>query len=190
MYNIIKINIEQVIKMVLHYIDEGIGLRPFKESDAEEFYTLTINSKENLKKWLGWLDNIHSAEDTLKHIQFRILEIEKNDGTPLNFAITYKRKIIGTIGFNSIDKTNKIGTIGYWLSEDYQGKGIMTKAFKRIVDYGFKELSLQHIEVRVAKENYKSRALPERFSFKTEGVIKEAEWLYDHSVDHVLYSIS
>lgn len=66
----------------------------------------------------------------------------------------------------------------------------MTKSFKRIVDYGFNELTLHQIEVRVAKENYKSRALPERFSFKTKSVITEAEWLYNHYVDHVLYSIS
>ncbi|GAA0361290.1 hypothetical protein GCM10008932_12410 [Alkalibacterium iburiense] len=75
----------------------------------------------------------------------------------------------------------------YWLGETYQGKGIMSKALEAMIAYGINDLSLNRVEIRVATENYKSRALPERFNFTKEGVIREAEWLYDHYVDHILY---
>lgn len=175
--------------MLTFKINEEISLRLFTEEDTEEFYQLTIDSKPYLKQWLGWLDTINSIEDTAKNIQSRLDELNENNGFPKTFAITYKGKIAGTIGYSKLDKKNRVGNIGYWLGETYQGKGIMLKAFKAMIDYGFKELSLNRIEVRVATRNSKSRALPERLNFTKEDIIREAEWLYDHYVDHILYGL-
>lgn len=65
----------------------------------------------------------------------------------------------------------------------------MTRALKSLIAYGFKELGLNRIEVRVAVENKKSRALPERLGFTEEGRLREAERLYDHYVDHIIYGL-
>ena len=175
--------------LLTYIIDEDTHLRLFNEDDAEEFYQLIIGSKTYLKEWLGWLDNIRTVEDTAANIKNRLNEIPENRGYPLSFAIVYKGKIAGTIGFNSINNKTKIGVVGYWLGKDYQGKGIMTKAFKELLEYGFTVLLLNRIEVRIAIKNIKSRALPEHFGFEKEGVIRQAEWLYDYCVDHVVYGL-
>ncbi|MEE6451995.1 GNAT family protein [Gottfriedia acidiceleris] len=175
--------------MLLHKVDEDVSLRMLNIEDAQEFYNLTISSKAYLKEWLGWLDFIESVEDTAQNINARLKSFAENGGIPRSFAIIYKGEIAGTIGFNDINKSNKIGTIGFWLGEHFQGKGIMSKAFKSIIDYGFKDLGLNKIEVSVAAENNKSRALPERFGFVEEGKIRHAEWLYDHYVDHIIYGL-
>lgn len=170
-------------------INKDLNLRSFEETDAKEFYQLTIQSKSYLRKWLGWLDNINTIEDTVTSIQSRLKEPLESNGLQINFAIIFEGKIVGTIGLNKIDKRNNIGKIGYWLGEEYQGRGIMTEAFQKIVDYGFNTLQLNRIEVRVAERNHQSRAIPIRFEFQEEGILREAEWLYDHYVDHVLYSL-
>jgi ribosomal-protein-serine acetyltransferase len=175
--------------LLIHKIDKDISLRLFNEGDAEEFYNLTISSKPYLKEWLGWLDYIESVEDTAENIKGRLKAFVENGGHPKSFAIIYKGDIAGTIGFNDINKTNKIGVVGYWLGEKFQGKGIMTRAFETLINYGFKELGLNRIEVSVATENHKSRALPERLGFTEEGKLRQAEWLYDHYVDHVIYGL-
>ncbi|WP_057913064.1 GNAT family N-acetyltransferase [Peribacillus muralis] len=175
--------------MLIHMIDEEVSLRLLTKDDAEEFYKLTIRSKAYLKEWLGWLDYVESVQDTAENIKSRLIELVENGGYPTSFAIIYKGKIAGTIGFNSINKLNKIGVVGYWLGEEFQGKGIMTKAFKRLIEYGFTDLAFNRIEVRVAVENKNSRALPERLGFRKEGEVRKAEWLYDHYVDHVIYGL-
>jgi ribosomal-protein-serine acetyltransferase len=175
--------------LFIYKIDEEVSLRMFNVDDAEEFYNLTISSKAYLKEWLGWLDYIESVEDTAENIKARLKVFAENGGYPKSFAIIYNGEIAGTIGFNDINKTNKIGIVGYWLGEKFQGKGIMTRSFKVLIDYGFKELGLNRIEVSVAVENNKSRTLPERLGFTEEGKLRQAEWLYDHYVDHVIYGL-
>ncbi len=175
--------------MLIYKVDNEVSLRMFYEDDAKVLYKLIMDSKSYLKKWLGWLDTVKTVEDTEKFISSGQMELTKTGGYPTSFAIIYKGEIAGTIGFNRIDRTNKIGVIGYWLGEKFQGKGIMSRAFTSIIDYGFNELKLNRIQVQVAVENDKSRALPDRFGFKKEGVIRQAEWLYNHYVDHIIYGL-
>ncbi|MFP3338955.1 GNAT family protein, partial [Micrococcus sp. SIMBA_131] len=79
-------------------------------------------------------------------------------------------------------------SIGYWLAENFQGNGIMTAAVKGIIDQAFHEYGLNRVEIQCGIENKKSRAIPERIGFKQEGVVRDAEYLYGHFHDTILYS--
>jgi ribosomal-protein-serine acetyltransferase len=175
--------------MFLYKIDENIALRSLNVNDSEDLFHLTINSKDYLKEWLGWLDYTNQVEDTRDFIQATLKGFIETGGYPKSAAILYQGRIAGTIGFNEINKLHKIGVMGYWLGEGFQGKGIMTKACKAFIEYGFNELNLNRIEIRVAEENRKSRAIPERLGFIEEGKSRQAEWLYDHYVDHIIYGL-
>ena len=52
-----------------------------------------------------------------------------------------------------------------------------------------RELQLNRIEIRAAIGNVKSQAIPEKLGFAKEGCVREAEWLYDHYVDHIIYGM-
>jgi ribosomal-protein-serine acetyltransferase len=56
-----------------------------------------------------------------------------------------------------------------------------------LVEHAFGELGLNRVSIACAVENKKSCAIPERLGFRREGVKRQAEWLYDHFVDHVVY---
>lgn len=175
---------------MLHYdINDQLQLRMFTIDDAEALFQLTMASKPYLREWLGWLDYTETVEDSRQNIEGRIKGLMETGGYPKSFAIVYQGELAGTIGFNDIDRGIKCGTVGYWLGQDFQGKGIMSQAFETVIDYGFRNLKLDKIEIRVATGNVKSRALPERFGFLEEGVLRNAEWLYDRYVDHVVYGL-
>ncbi|MBN6206479.1 GNAT family N-acetyltransferase [Ralstonia pickettii] len=173
--------------MFQYEVDEDITLKPISEADAKALFQLTDSSRENLREWLPWLDGTKKEEDSLDFIENSIKNYEAKKS--LNCGIFYRGKLAGMAGFNSIDWTNRVGYIGYWLAEAFQGKGIMTRAVRGLTDYAFQDLELNRIDIRAATGNKKSRAIPERLGFKEEGIIRQAEWLYDHFADHVIYGM-
>ena len=173
--------------MFLYKIDEDVALKLIELKDAERVFELTNNSRAYLREWLPWLDFTTKLDDTKGFINICLKGYFENKS--MNTVILFKGEIVGVAGFNEINWSNKTGYIGYWLGEEYQGNGIMTKVARALVDYAFKELNLNKVEIRVATENRKSRGIPEKLGFVKEGSIRQAEWLYDHYVDHVVYGM-
>jgi len=173
--------------MFIHKIDEDVSLKLIELNDAEKIYNLIDKSRSYLKEWLPWLDTSTKVEDTKEFIQGALKEYVENKS--MTAVILYKEEIVGLVSFNSINWSNKTAYIGYWLGQEYQGRGIMTKAVRALTDYAFNQLKLNKVEIRAAVENKKSRYIPERLGFVKEGIIRQAEWLYDHFVDHIVYGI-
>jgi ribosomal-protein-serine acetyltransferase len=173
--------------MFEYKIDEEVSLKLVDLKDAERAFELTDNSREYLREWLPWLEMTTSVKDTKNFIKSSLKNYADNKS--ITTFILYKGAIVGTASYNQIDWSNKIAYIGYWLGKDYQGFGIMTKVAKALTDYAFNELKLNRVDIRAAAGNLKSRAIPERLGFVCEGRIRQAEWLYDHYVDHIVYGM-
>jgi ribosomal-protein-serine acetyltransferase len=173
--------------MFIHKIDENLSLKLVELKDAERIFQLTDSSRQYLRQWLPWLDFTKDVHDTVEFIKSGLKGYGEN--ISMNSAIIYNNEIVGLASFNRIDWFNKIAYIGYWLGEDYQGNGIMTKVAHALTDYAITELHLNRVDIRAAVENSKSRAIPERLGFTYEGCIRQGEWLYDHYVDHAVYSM-
>ncbi|MCB0415253.1 MAG: GNAT family N-acetyltransferase, partial [Bdellovibrionales bacterium] len=138
------------------------------------------------REFLPWLDDNTRLEHTEGYIRSTI-EIRKSNGAPM-FAIICKGSIVGLVGFHQLNNDHQMGSIGYWLSQDHMGYGIMTEAVRSVVDLGFKDLGLNRIEIRCASENTASQGVPHRLGFEYEGTLKQAENLYGRYVDHMLFA--
>lgn len=173
--------------MFSHKVNEQIQLKLLEPRHADELYQLSDKNRGYLREWLPWVDRTQSVEHTKVYIQFAMNQYASNSG--FQAGIFYQDQLVGCIGLHQIDWANNKASIGYWLAEDYQGKGIMSKACIAVISCLFDELRLNRVEIRAAVQNNKSRAIPERLKFVNEGVIRQAEWLYDHYVDHVVYGM-
>lgn len=101
---------------------------------AEELFELTDRNRQYLRQWLPWLDDMRAEEDTKKFLALQLLRFAR--GESLHTTIFSKGAIAGVAGFNSIDRTNGIGSIGYWLGEEFTGQGIMTAVVRDLVEIG------------------------------------------------------
>ncbi|GIN37205.1 GNAT family protein [Heyndrickxia sp. FSL K6-6286] len=173
--------------MFIHKINDDLALKLIELKDSNRVFELTDTSRNYLREWLPWLDTTTKLEDTIGFINMCLKGFSENRS--INTVILFKGNIVGVAGFNNINWSNKTAQIGYWLGEEYQGFGIMTRVAEALTEYAFKELALNKVEIRVAVGNKKSRSIPERLGFINEGCIRQAEWLYDHYVDHVVYGI-
>ena len=173
--------------MFFRQINDKIKLSLSIPQYAEELFELTDRNRDFLKQWLPWLDTVKELSDTKQFLEHQLLRFQRTQA--LHVTIFYQNQIAGVIGFNLLDKDNNIGHLGYWLGEEYNGKGIMTKSVRELIEVGFDYYSLQRIDVRCAVENNRSRAIPERLNFQQEGIIRRAEKLGDRYVDHIVYGL-
>lgn len=168
-------------------IESYLRLELLDQSHAVELFELIDGNREYLRRWLPWLDSSKYLQNTVDFIKYSQIQFKENLG--LQLGIRYREKLAGVIGFHKFDWLNRSAGIGYWLGESHQGKGLITRTCGCLLDYAFGNLGLNRIEIRCAVGNSRSRAVPERLGFSEEGMIREAEWLYDHYVDHVVYGI-
>ncbi|KQL46190.1 alanine acetyltransferase [Brevibacillus choshinensis] len=167
---------------------ENSFLKQLEPGDAGEMYWLTDSNRSYLKEWLPWLDYTRQVEDTAQFINMTINQHNNNQGT--HYGIWYNGRLAGTLGVHNIDWINKKTSIGYWLGAQFQGKGLMTAAVATYVDrLIFGSWDLEKVTIQAATENYKSRSIPERLGFQQEGILRRNEFLYDHFVDHAVYSL-
>jgi ribosomal-protein-serine acetyltransferase len=173
--------------MFEHHVDDEIKLRLLAPRHADALFSVVDSNRQHLRLWLPWLDANVAVSDTLHFIQATQRQFVGNAG--FTAGVWYCGELAGIIGHNRIDWESRISWLGYWLAEGFQGKGIMTKSCRTLVNHAFTELNLNRIDIRCAVGNSKSRAIPERLGFQQEGVIREAEWLYDRFVDHIVYGL-
>ena len=162
-------------------------MRPVDKRDSDELFKLTDLNRQNLRLWLPWLDGVRKRQDTEKFIQISQKQLEEKTGCVL--SIRFQQVLIGVVDFHGFDSFNNQASIGYWLGEKWRGKGLMLEAVEALVRLGFEELGLHRMEMRIAEGNEPSRRIPRALGFQLEGKLRDAEWLYDHFVDHEVYGL-
>lgn len=168
-------------------VDQELELVVLNERHVDELYQLIDTNRGHLRNWLPWVDETSSTVEVEAFIEMGRNQYISNNG--FQAGIIYKGRLVGIIGYHAINWRNRSTTIGYWLSEAHQGKGIMKRATKAMVDYAIYHMRLHRVEIRCAEANNRSRGIPTALGFKEEGVIRDAEWLYDHFVSHVVYGV-
>ena len=155
--------------------------------DAPLIFNTIKNQREYLGKWLPFVANTKELKDTQQFIQSVTEETEER--IDYVFVILYDNHFAGTIGYRGTDLVNKKTELGYWLSEPFQGRGIITKSVERLVEYSFKHLQLNRVMIRCAVGNEKSKRIPKALNFTFEGIERAGELLSDSTfTDLEVYS--
>lgn len=168
-------------------VDDEIELRMFEETDTETVFTLVDRNRDYLRQWLIWVDASDSPEVTRQFIKDSKRLYENKEA--LSAGVWLKGELVGATGVVAYEWHNRMMEIGYWLSADQQGKGIMTRAVSALIDDAFNNLKMNRIEIHCATDNTRSRAIPERLGFKQDGVMREAGLINGQFVDKVIYSM-
>lgn len=164
---------------------ERLILRDFKQSDVIDFFEYAKSDK--VGPMAGW-----KAHDSIEESQ-KILNlfIEKNEVWGIEDRKSHK--LIGSIGLHKDSRRDnpKSLMLGYVLSEDYWGKGLMLEASRAVLNYGFNDLNMDIITVYHYPFNKQSESVIKNLGFKYEGLLRQATLRYDGVIlDNMCYSLT
>ena len=142
---------------------ERLTLRPWRESDLSDFYEYA--RVDGVGQMAGWTPHrdIEESKTILSHF------IEGRH----DFALEYQGKVIGSLGVKEYNEKNypelaalQGRELGYTLSKDYWGRGLMPEAVKAVVDWLFNEEKLDFIIVGHFDWNGQSKRVAQKCGFQ------------------------
>lgn len=166
---------------------ERLILRKFTMKDLKDFYEYARN--ENIGPKAGWRPHRNKIESRI------ILRTIINN--KYIWAIYHKKdgKVIGSIGVHPDSKRDieyyEGKAIGYVLSEEYWGQGLVVEAARELIQYCFNELGYKLLSVYHYDYNIQSKRVIEKLGFKLEGIIRMGSRDYNGNIyDTYSYSMT
>lgn len=149
-------------------------IREYSPSDSKEI-ALKINNL-NVSRYLAGVPfpyKLKDAEWFISNCNKKKVEEPRKD-YELAVALRNTNELIGGIGLSHIDYNVGSAELGYWLTEDYWRKGIMSEGLDSLINFAFNKLKLNRLVIPAYVPNVGSNRLAEKLGFKLEGVHREA----------------
>ncbi|MBQ2657213.1 MAG: GNAT family N-acetyltransferase [Erysipelotrichaceae bacterium] len=142
---------------------ERLILRPWCQEDLDDFFEYA--SVDGVGQMAGWLP--HQSKDDSQMILESFINKKKT------FALEYQGKVIGSLGIEKYNeekfpelKDKKCREIGYVLSKDYWGRGLMPEAVREVIRYLFEEVDLDIVLCGHFLSNRQSQRVQEKCGFR------------------------
>lgn len=144
-------------------------LRKFVPEDAEAMYENWAKD-ERVTKYLTWPP--HESLETTQYVLSLWCENYQKDNF-YQWAIVYEGKVIGSISVVEFSDSHLSAELGYCMSYDYWGKGIMTEAVSAVIDFLFTQVGFNRLTICHAVKNPASGRVAQKCGLTFEGTHRE-----------------
>ena len=161
-------------------------IRKWELSDAKDLATALSNKKvqDNLRDGLPYP---YTEQDGKEFIS-AMLSADENE--TFAFAIMVDDKVVGSIGiFRQGNIHSQTAELGYYIAEEYWGKGIMTEVVKQICEYVFGDSDIIRIYAEPFAYNIASCRVLEKVGFQYEGTLRSNAVKNGRVIDMEMYSL-
>jgi len=166
-------------------IDAGpVTLRRWRESDIDAL----VAEADNRAVWRNMLD-VFPHPYTRSDGELWIGRCMRQE-PPADLVLALEDQLIGACGANRRSGVSRYtANVGYWLGENHWGRGIMTEAFGRFLEYVWETFDVERLEAEVFAWNQASVRVLEKNGFIREGTRRRAIYKDDEFVDEHFYSL-
>lgn len=146
-----------------------VQIRKWEHTDAADLSAALSNKKvqDNLRDGLPYPYTEQDGQDYISAM------LAANENDTFAFAVTADGKVIGSISaFRQSNIHRQTAELGYYIAEEYWGKGIMTEAVKQLCEYVFSNTDIIRIYAEPFACNIGSCRVLEKAGFQCEGTLR------------------
>ncbi len=163
-----------------------VKIREWRTSDAVDL-AAALSNKNVLDNLRDGLPYPYTETDGLEFIN-AMLSADKND--TFSFAITVDDKTIGSIGAFRRGNIHRLtAEMGYYIAEEYWGRGIASEAVKMTCDHVFENSDIIRIFAEPFAYNTASCRVLEKAGFRFEGILRQNAVKNGKLLDMKMYSL-
>ena len=167
-----------------------LSLRLPEHRDFREWAKLRHESKAFLSPWEPiWAPDHLSRASFTNRVYWSQRALKNGNAVPLFVFHKEAGQLVGAITLDNIRRgPSQVGTIGYWVGQQYARQGFMSEAIIAMVAHAFGALDLSRVESACLPDNLASRGVLEKAGFKYEGVAQSYIQINGRWRNHVLYA--
>lgn len=146
---------------------EDVVLRPLEPWRAEEFLAHLERAREHIRPWVGpsfMATHLESARAVLQRYADRWAQ----DSGGI-WGIWDGCRLVGGVMFVSFDAALGQCEVGCWLEPDAEGRGLVSRAVARLIDWAVLERGVARVEWHTNARNERSLAAARRLGFSLDG---------------------
>jgi len=166
---------------------QDITLKLAHPEQAEALYTLLENERSFLQKYVPWVSDAQSLEDTQRFLLES--DLFNRGGQKLITLIFWQGKLAGSVGLLRINRHHRSAEMGYWLRKEAEGQGVMSRAARLLIGYVFDHLTIHRLEIRIPSINARAQRIPHSLGFQHEGTLREGAFQHGTFLDLELYAL-
>jgi [ribosomal protein S5]-alanine N-acetyltransferase len=170
---------------------DNLVLRPLKLRDKKEWTKLRQRNQNWFQQWESTVPDEFSDGKASFYQIVKNLRVEAKAQRSLPFVMEIDKKIAGQITVANINYgSTRSAYIGYWIAEEFAGKGYTPLAVAMAIDHCFEVLKLHRIEITIRPENLKSLRVVEKLGLRSEGLRPKYLHIDGDWRDHLVFAIN
>ena len=144
-------------------LDDGFVVRRYSEADMPAVVAVVNDNLDHLAPWMPWAQEPMTLDSQLAF--FRDTDKQWDEGTNFVYGIFDPAgHIVGGTGFH-VRNGPGVLEIGYWLTRQASGRGLMTRVVDALTTAGASVDSVARVEIHCDADNVRSAAIPKRLGY-------------------------
>lgn len=167
--------------------DDGAELRPLEVWHAGEFLAHMDRARALVDPWIPFA-SFATDPDSARDLLLRYAEKRANDTGRL-YGIWLDGTLVGGVLFRVFEAESGNCEIGCWLEPAGEGRGLVTRAARKLIDWAVHERGMHRVEWRAASTNTRSIAVARRLGMRRDGVLRQSYFYRGERRDSEIWSV-
>jgi ribosomal-protein-alanine N-acetyltransferase len=157
--------------------------------DSKELERIILGNRDWLRPWEA--TNPHAPNSFDVKAQLRGLLRQLNDESGMPFVIEVQGKLQGQLNVaNVMYGSVSSAVLGYWVSPEVAGRGVMPTAVALVTDYLMDQVGLHRVEINIRPENLASLRVIQKLGFRYEGLKQRYIHINGDWRDHYVFALT